>query len=365
MKYFLIAGEISGDQHAAKLMLALQKKDAEAEFAFLGGDSMESVGGRAEVHIRDMAFMGFTQILSKLGQIRRNFKNAKAGILDFRPDILILVDYGGFNLRMAKWAHNQNIVTHYYIPPKVWAWNSGRVKKIKAYVDYVYTTLPFENDFYAKSGVNCEYGGNPVLEDLQGVSKNSISQRQDDKIVALLPGSRSQEITRVLPVMLSVVNEFSDYKFVIAGITSHKNLYDQIIEKSPNVEVVFDQTRELLGKSIAALVTSGTATLETALMDVPQLVCYKTNPLSYHIAKLLIKVSYISLVNLILDGPAVPEQIQGSCKTEFLVSNLKMILPGGENYEAQLDICRQLKILLGERSCSDYVSGLIINSLNG
>jgi len=364
MKYFLIAGEISGDQHAAKLMLALQKKDTEAEFAFLGGDSMESVGGKAVVHIRNMAFMGFTQLLSRLGQIRKNFRSAKAGILNFKPDVLILVDYGGFNLRMAKWAHSQNITTHYYIPPKIWAWNSGRVKKIKAYVDHVYTTLPFENDFYKESGVDCTYGGNPVLEDLQGVNINSQDQRQDDKIVALLPGSRRQEISRVLPVMLDVAKEFSDYKFVIAGMSGQKSLYEHILGSDSKVEIVFDQTRELLGRSIAALVTSGTATLETALMDVPQLVCYKTNSLSYHIAKMLIKVPYISLVNLILEGPAVPEHIQGQCRQDLLVSNLKMILPGGSNYEAQLDICSQLKNVLGERSCSEYVSALIVKSLD-
>jgi len=365
MKYFLIAGESSGDQHAARLMEALVRKDPEASFSFLGGDDMEMTGGTAVVHIREMAFMGFTQILSKLGRIRKNFKTARQAILKFRPDVLILVDYPGFNLRMAKWAKNQKFKVHYYIAPKVWAWNTGRVKKLKAYIDEVYSILPFEELFFQQHQLTCIYVGNPVLE---AIEKNIVRQSDERRTkagkVAILPGSRKQEIERMLPMMLSVVEDFPEYSFIIAGMSVHRGLYQNLLSESDRIELRFDDTWEVLNDSTAALVTSGTATLETALLGIPQVVCYKTNPISFLIAKQLIKVPYISLVNLILDVPAVPELIQSDCSRHKLKSALSLILPGGSNREGQLEIASMLREKLGSIPVSDNLSDLIISSLD-
>ena len=364
MKYFLIAGEASGDQHAGKLMQSLALKDQEAEFQFLGGDKMSQQGDEPVIHIREMAFMGFTQLIRHLGKIRRNFKKARSAIKDFKPDVLILVDYPGFNLRIAKWAKEQGYKVYYYIAPKVWAWNTKRVYSLKENTDKVFSILPFEKDFFNAFKLDTIYAGNPVLEEINRQYPDATGKiREGIKKIALLPGSRKQEIDRVLPVMAEVVSRFKEYTFVIAGMGEHRDLYAKYISENSRLEISYKGTLYVLNDAAAALVTSGTATLEAALMGIPQIVCYKTNPLSYMIARRLIKVPYISLVNLILHRPAVPELIQANCSANNLADDLKMILPDGAKREDQLDISRKIREEIGAKQSSDYLSSLIISSL--
>ncbi len=364
MKYFLIAGEPSGDQHASRLMQALAEKDPKANFRFLGGDRMAEIGGKPVVHIREMAFMGFSQVLTNLGQIRRNFKRAKKAIYNFDPDVIILVDYPGFNLRMAKWSRKKGYNTYYYIAPAVWAWNTRRVYSLKKSCDRIFSILPFEPEFFRKYGMEVDYVGNPVFEEIQSVQKSLAgNDRGQKKQIALLPGSRKQEIERILPEMLSVISYFDEYEFVLAAMDSHRDLYEKLIPETCRIRLEFNRPLEVLNNSDAALVTSGTATLETALMSVPQVICYKANAISYQIARRLIKVPYISLVNLILEGPAIPELIQGNCRTDKLLACLKSILPGGENHENQLLLARSIQEKLGVQKASINLSGLITRSL--
>ncbi len=365
MKYFLIAGEPSGDQHAGRLIKALREKDQEAEFLFLGGDRMSDSGQKPVVHIREMAFMGFTQVLSHLGKIRINFKKAKEAILNFNPDVIIYVDYPGFNMRMAKWAKSKGFRNYYYILPAVWAWNTKRINKLRKYCDLLYSILPFEKEFYQKNGMDVDYVGNPVYEDIR-IVKDQLPEYNPtlSRQVALLPGSRKQEILRILPEMLAIIPDFPDFDFVIAAMDTHKDLYKSIIPDDCKVKLEFNNALEVLSKSSAALVTSGTATLETALMGIPQLVCYKAGSLSYHIAKRLVKVKYISLVNLILDGPAVPELIQHYFKAEYIRECLKSILPGGANHQDQLDISDLVREKLGPLESSKELADLIVSRLN-
>jgi len=365
VKYFLIAGELSGDQHAGRLMQALREKDQEAEFQFLGGDNMSQFGGKPIVHIKEMAFMGFTKVLANLGKIRINFQKARHAIIKFYPDVIIFVDYPGFNLRMAKWAKSRGYSTHYYIAPAVWAWNTRRVYKLKKYCDRLYSILPFEKDFFKKYGLDVDYVGNPVYEDIERIQADlpDVNPTESRKI-ALLPGSRRQEIQRVLPEMLAVIDHFEEYEFVIAAMDSHKALYDSLIPKDCRVSLEYNRPLEILNESAAALVTSGTATLETALMGIPQIVCYKAGHLSYLIAKSLIKVEYISLVNLILNGPAIPELIQGNLKSEYIIDCLKSILPGGPNHEDQLEISDLVREKLGDAKVSNVLAELITSRLN-
>jgi lipid-A-disaccharide synthase len=364
MKYFLIAGEQSGDQHGAKLMSSLMELDTQAEFDFFGGDSMERVSGKkAVIHIRNLAFMGFTQVLTKLRKIRQNFQIAKRSIHTHKPDALILIDYAGFNLRMAAWAHQKNIPVYYYIAPKVWAWNSGRIKKIRKYTNHVLAILPFEEEYFNSRQVNCTFVGNPVREDILSLDSRDYQERIALKTIALLPGSRKQEIQRILPEMLDAARLLPEYSFVLAGMSMHKDLYARLIPQDQKIEIQYDQPRELLGRSMAALVTSGTATLETALLGTPQLVCYKTSELSYQLARRLIKVPYISLVNLIMEGPAVPEYIQRNCQAEALANDLKMILPGGSNHDDQRNVCTQIEERLGNALASKNAASQIISLL--
>ena len=364
MRYFIIVGEPSGDVHAAWLMKALLEQDPSAEFAFFGGDEMTRVGGKPLVHIREMAFMGFTQLIGHLGQIRRNFNRARLEIRKFRPDVLLLVDYPGFNLRIARWMKGEGFTVYYYIPPKVWAWNTRRVRFLRKYTDRIFSILPFETGFFMKHGIKVDYVGNPVYEQ---VSNRSTSlpkvNRERSRQIALLPGSRAQEIERILPEMLALIPDFESYHFVVAGMEDHRPLYDKLIPVSDRIGVEFTGTMEVLNGSVAALVTSGTATLETALMGIPQVVCYKTNRLSYLIAKRLIKVRYISLVNLILDRAAVPELIQEQCNRTLLRDQLIQILPGGEKRSGQLDLPRQLEKELGSKRVAGRLSALIIKYL--
>lgn len=330
MKYYIIAGEASGDLHASNLMKALKQEDKAANFRVWGGDLMEAAGGELVKHYRDLAYMGFVEVLQNIRTIFNNFKFCKKDILAFAPDVLILVDYPGFNLRMAGWAKKNGIRVFYYISPQIWAWNSKRVLQIKKDIDRMFVILPFEEAFYAKYDMAVDFVGHPLLDVVVNRSpdpafreKNKIAEKT---LIALLPGSRKQEIAKVLKGMLQVVDDFPDYEFVIAAATAIPlAFYTNIIkEKNSAVKVVQNKTYDLLQIASAALVTSGTATLETGLFKVPQVVCYRGSLLSYWIARQLVNVKYISLVNLILDRPLLTELIQG----DFNKKNLKLALQG-------------------------------------
>ena len=329
MKYYLIAGEASGDLHGANLMKALKVEDTQAEFRFWGGDLMQAEGGTMVKHYRELAFMGFAEVISNLGTILKNISLCKKDLANFNPDRIIFIDYPGFNLRIAKWAKALNFSTHYYISPQIWAWKEGRIKGIKQAVDEMYVILPFEKDFYEKKhNFPVHFVGHPLIDAIaqrEQITPQAFTKEHglDDKpIIALLPGSRRQEISKMLSVMLSITKDFPEHQFVIAGAPSQTKVYYKTFIKQNNVRFVSNKTYDLLSVSQAALVTSGTATLETALFKVPQVVCYKGSRISYEIGKRLIKLKFISLVNLILDKEVVTELIQ----TEFNTGRLKIEL---------------------------------------
>lgn len=327
MRYYIISGEASGDLHGANLIKALRRQDPQAEVRAWGGDKMEAAGAKLVRHYRDLAFMGFVEVVRHLGTILRNLEFCKRDILGFKPDVLVLIDYPGFNLRVAKWAKAQGIPVVYYISPQVWAWKEGRVKDIRANVDKMIVILPFEEDFYARHNYAVSYVGHPLLEVIAEEKKEpAIPLYTDKPIVALLPGSRAMEIGKKLPLMLRVAARFPDYQFVVAGAPAQPDaLYERFIGKAP-VMLLRNDTYNLLKQARAALVTSGTATLETALFGVPQAVCYRGNPLSYFLAKQLVKVPYISLVNLIMGREVVRELIQGAMNERSLESELRSLL---------------------------------------
>ena len=326
MKYYIIAGEASGDLHGSNLIKELIKKDAAVTFRGWGGDKMESAGTFLVKHYKDLAFMGFAEVIKNLPTIFSNLAFCKKDILAYKPDVLILVDYPGFNLRIAKWAKQQKIKVVYYISPQIWAWKENRVHAIKRDVDKMLVILPFEKEFYKKYDVEVTYVGHPLAE----VISNYIEANPDvqkEKIIAVLPGSRKQEILVKLPIMLQVANNFPDYKFVVAKAPGVENsFYEQLLLPFKNVSSVADETYTLLSKSTAAMVTSGTATLETALFKVPQIICYKGSKISYEIAKRLIKIKYIGLVNLIMNKEVVKELIQNDLNVKNLVNELNLLL---------------------------------------
>jgi len=329
MKYYLIAGEASGDLHGSNLIKELRRRDPEAVLRCWGGDLMEAAGGTLVRHYRDLAFMGFVEVLMNLRTILRNLDFCKKDILSFRPDVLVLIDYPGFNLRVAEWAKQQGIRVVYYISPQVWAWKESRVKKIRAVVDKMLVILPFEKEWYQNRWqYNVEFVGHPLVQVVQEFLANHKPETEYLKpVIALLPGSRKQEVAVKLPVMLSAVAHFPDYQFVVAKAPSlDDSFYAQQLAPYPHVLAVRNETYALLAQSTAALVTSGTATLETALFGVPQVVCYKGSNISYQIARRLVKIKYISLVNLIMDRPVVKELIQGDCTPEQVIRELRAVL---------------------------------------
>ena len=364
MRYYIIAGEASGDLHGSGLVRALRAADPDALFRAWGGNKMEAAGAPLVKHYRDLAFMGFVEVVKHLGTILKNIKFAKTDILDFKPDVLILIDYPGFNLRIAKWAKAQGIRVVYYISPQVWAWKEGRARAIKRDVDQMLVILPFEVDFYRKWGMEVEYVGHPLVEVIAAARDSGMPAKlgtTGKPLIALLPGSREQEIRTKLPIMLSVVQAFPDYEFAVAMAPAQEaGLYEAVAGKIP-VTLVAGQTYELLRQSHAALVTSGTATLETALFGVPQIVCYKGHPASYWLARKLIKVKYISLVNLILDRPVVPELIQDDLNTERLQQELQRLLPPESTYRQQMQQDYALLWeLLGSQQASKQAAALIV-----
>lgn len=334
MKYYLIAGEASGDLHASYLMRELKQADPQADFRCWGGDLMVEAGGDLQKHYRELAFMGFWEVITNIRTILGNFKICKADVQAYQPDVLVLIDYPGFNLRMAKWAKALGIPVFYYISPQIWAWNSKRVHKIKAHVDRMFVILPFEQAFYAKYNMSVDFVGHPLL-DVVADRPNDLSFRtrhklRDSPLIALLPGSRKQEISRMLATMLATASQFPQYQFVVAGAPAQEDDYYQSLflahGQPTNVKLISGETYTLLQQADAALVASGTATLETALLDCPQLVCYQASPISYTIAKRVINVKYISLVNLIMDEPLVLELIQDDFNPERLHQELEAIL---------------------------------------
>lgn len=367
MKYYIIAGEASGDLHGSNVVKALRRMDAQAEIRAWGGDLMAEAGATIVKHYRDLAFMGFVEVMQHLGTILSNIKFCKQDITAFQPDVILFVDYPGFNMRMAKWAFLQGYKTTYYISPTVWAWKENRVHHIHKYVHEMMVILPFEEPFYAKYGYKVHYVGHPLVEVIeQELQRNVLKEPAARKTIALLPGSRTQEITKLLPVMLEVVAHFSDFDIVIAQAPGQEaDLYGSILSAASvkNVKLVKGKTYEVLKAADAAIVTSGTATLETALLGVPQVVVYKTNSLTYAIARRLVKAKYISLVNLILDKPVVTELIQDECSVARLHHELQEITQNGDNIDRmQTDYTRIWQMLAQERKTSERVAEIVINA---
>ena len=371
MKYYIIAGEASGDLHAHNLMKAIQKKDPDAKFRFWGGDLMKSVSSDIVTHYKEMAFMGFWEVFKNLSTVLGNIRRCKQDILNHKPDVLILVDYPGFNLRIAKFAKKHKIQIVYYISPQIWAWKKGRIKKIKRDVDEMMVILPFEKDFYAKYGMSVHYVGHPLLD---AVAKDLLADPKvvnfrnnhylfDKEVVALLPGSRKQEIEAILPKMLKIVPLFPQYQFVVSTVSwLDQSLYSRYITDS-NVKTVKDETYALIANSKAAIVASGTATLETALIGIPQVVCYAGSEISYLIAKNLISgISYISLVNLIMNKKVVAELIQHDLNTEKLSYELKQIVDNEDNILSIKNNYEKLYSLLGNGSTSEKAAEIVIQA---
>lgn len=366
MRYYIISGEASGDLHGSNLIKALHAKDETADIRAWGGDKMQAAGAKLVKHYRDLAFMGFVEVIKHLGTILRNIDFCKKDISAYKPDVLVLIDYPGFNLRIAKWAKTQGIKTVYYISPQVWAWKEGRVKDIRATVDKMLVILPFEADFYAKHDYVVDYVGHPLLEVVrEEKGEPAIPLYTGKPIVALLPGSRAMEISKKLPLMLEMVQRFPDYQFVVAGAPAQPDsVYEEMIGAAP-VMLLRNDTYNLLKQSRAALVTSGTATLETALFGVPQAVCYRGNPISFWLAKKLVKVPYISLVNLIMGREVVKELIQGAMNTSALESELRKLLEHEPYRDRMADDYRALwKALERGGSASGRAAEAVIATAN-
>ncbi|MCX6280771.1 MAG: lipid-A-disaccharide synthase [Bacteroidetes bacterium] len=370
MKYYIIAGEASGDLHASNLVRELKLIDHDASFQGWGGDLMKKEGVVLVRHIRDLAFMGFLEVLVHLLEIMGNLKFCKQDIRQFDPDVLILVDYPGFNLRIAKFASSRGLRVFYYISPQLWAWKASRVKIIREYVEHMFVILPFEQEFYQRHGVYADFPGHPLLDVIYPgmklkdrgsfISENGL---EDKPLIALLPGSRKMEITAMLRVMLEVIPSFPDHQFVVAAAPSIKEDFYRSLLGEARAGIVKGQTYDLLSNSAAALVTSGTATLETALMNVPQLVCYKGNPFSYEIARRIIKVDFISLVNLIAGQQVVKELIQNDCNSHTIVNELKRLLDPGQQKDIFEGYSR-VRELLGGKGASGRAALKMIQYLS-
>jgi len=369
MKYYLIAGEASGDLHGANLMKALRERDLNAEFRFFGGDLMQAQGGELVKHYADMAYMGVVEVVMNLRTILKNMDTCKKDILSWQPDVVILIDFPGFNLKIAEFAKKQGFQTDFYISPKVWAWNQKRVLKIKRVVDHLFCILPFEVDFYKTWGMDVDYVGNPLLDAVSQFTPD-VDFRQkhnwstDKKIVALLPGSRKQEINYLLPEMIKVADRFPQYQFVVAGAPSFNTDYYQQYLNGKDIPVIFNATYDLLHIADAAIVASGTATLETALFNVPQMVVYKAHPIFIGLGRLVVKIKFISLVNLIMDAPVVKELIQADCTPDVISAELTKLLDDAKYRQKMLEDYDGLDIRMGEPGASGHTADLIIKYIN-
>ena len=370
MKYYIIAGEASGDLHAANLVKEIKNEDSEAQIRAWGGELLKKQGAEIAKNYNETAFMGFVEVIKNIGAIKKLFDYCKQDILNFKPDIVILVDYPGFNLRIAEFTKSKKILSYYYISPKIWAWKQKRAYKIKAYVDKMFVIFPFEIDFYKKFNYSVEYIGNPLLDEIERQKPNLQSLKEfktknklsEKPIIALLAGSRKQEIARMLPKMIETSKNFPDYQFIIAGAPGIEPSYYNNIAK--NIDIIYNQTYDLLKNCKASIVTSGTATLETALFNVPQIVVYAVNPITYLLAKLLVKIEFMSLVNIILDKAAVPELLQNDFNVQKVSSLLQKLLMDSPEKQKMLDYYKKLHIILGEKGASAKAAKIIFHDLN-
>ena len=362
MRYYLVAGERSGDLHAGNLVKALKKNQPSATFRGFGGEFMRDAGVELTVHYNDMAFMGLAEVVTNAGKIRKYIRLCKKDILAYNPDVIILIDYGGFNLAIARFAKKKGYRIFYYIPPKYWAWYPGRAAWLKPHVDRLYVILPFEREFFKKFNWEANYVGNPVLDAVK--AHISLNERRAPSsfhsgTIALLPGSRTQELKRIIPLMAEVIRKFPAYKFSVAAVRNlNPSLYDEV-RNLKNVELVFEDTYNLLQQAVAAIVTSGTATLETALFKVPQIVVYKANAISYWLAKFLIKVEFISLVNLVAGREVVKELIQSEASLESVSTELNRILTDGAYREKMLAGYDEIIEILDTGSASENAARLM------
>jgi lipid-A-disaccharide synthase len=366
MKYFIIAGERSGDLHASNLIKELRKKDHQAEIVCWGGDYMELAGAKLLRHYKEYSIMGFIEVALSLRKISRLFNACHQDILVFKPDVLVLIDFSGFNLRVAKFAKEHQLQVFYYISPKIWAWNQSRALKIKNLVDRMFVIMPFEEEFYKKYDYKVDYVGNPLKDAISDFKpdpgfrhKNKLGK---EPLIAILPGSRRQEVQAMLEEMLKIVPSFPGCRFVIAAVSNLPVEFYEKYKKEDLIEVVYDQTYDLLSNSTAALVTSGTATLETALFGIPQVVVYRASRITYLIVKALIKVKYISLVNLIADKEVVKELIQADFNQVNLKTELRKIMEG-RCREEQLKDYKLLNDILGDKGASEKTASLMVNYL--
>jgi len=374
MKYYIIAGEPSGDLHGSNLMKELKKLDPQADFRVWGGDLMAAQGGHLVKHYRDLAFMGLFEVVMNIRTIQKNFKLCERDLIDYQPDVLILIDYPGFNMRMAKFAHQKGLKVFYYISPKLWAWNTKRVKKVKAYVDRMFTILPFETEFYQQYGIEVDYSGNPILDAIDArpnknepreafISRNSLDNRP---IVGVLAGSRKQELAWNLADMLKMVPKFPNHQFIIAGAPSFTMADYEPYIKGYDVKVLFGQTYEILQQAEAAMVTSGTATLETALLNCPQVICYRMwggNITDWISKTFIIKVKYIGLVNLIMTRESVKELFQKGFTLDALYNELNALLNNPKRREEVFADYAELQQKMGEPGSSRITAGLMMKRL--
>ncbi|WP_426492779.1 lipid-A-disaccharide synthase [Hymenobacter sp. 102] len=369
MKYYLIAGERSGDFHAANLMRSLREQDPEAEFRCWGGDMMQEAGGTLVHHYQEMAIMGFWEAATSILKFRGYLRECQKDLLAYKPDVVILVDYAGFNMRVAKFAKAAGLKVFYYISPKIWAWNQGRVQQVKQLVDKMFVILPFEEEFYQRFDYKVDYIGNPTADAVAEFQPSTDFYERNNldpqrPIIAVLPGSRKQEIEEMLYEMVAILPPFLDYQFIVAGVDNLDPNYYANFERN-NVRILFDQTYDLLAHATAALVTSGTATLETALFDVPQVVCYRTSAVSYAIGKAVIKVPHISLVNLIAGREVVKELIQGDFNARNLVTELKKVTADEQFIAQQKAGYAQIREKLGQQRAANKAAKLMVEYLKG
>lgn len=363
MRYYIISGEASGDLHGSNLIREIVKKDPDAQIRAWGGDLMRSAGAHVVKHYRDLAFMGFVEVLLNLRTILRNLNECKKDIKAFKPDSVILIDYPGFNLRIARFAYEAGYRVHYYISPQIWAWKQSRVNIIKKYVHRMMVILPFEKDFYSRFGYEADFVGHPLLDAIKSGTYEFDCTTDQRPLIALLPGSRKQEISTMLPLMLKSTVNMKNHRLILAVAPSiERSFYDGFLQ-GYDVELVAGNTYGLLSVAHAALVTSGTATLETALFRVPQVVCYKANPISYRIARALVKVKYISLVNLVMDRPVVRELIQDDLNCEFIQAELDKLLGDTSARKQMLDDYDQLRGLLGGTGASLRAAEIVVADL--
>lgn len=369
MKLYIISGEASGDLHGSNLMKALLEKDPKTQFRYWGGDRMQAIQGEPVKHIKDLAYMGFVEVLMNIRTIIGNIKFCKADILAYNPDVLVLVDYPGFNLRIAKWAKSKGIKVHYYISPQIWAWKQNRGYEIKANVDEMYCILPFEKEFYRRFDMEVHYVGHPLVDAIQDFKKTAVDRDTfiqefelgEKPILALLPGSRRQEIKKKLPIMLEAAKSSDQFQVVVAGAPNLPSSFYLEIAGTQAMHWISNRTYDILHHAEVAMVTSGTATLETALFKVPQVVCYKGSVISYQIAKRLVKVDYIALVNLIMDRPVVKELIQQDLTPKNLVTELQKISSQSKERKEMISSYDELEKILGGGGASLKVAELLLN----